>query len=152
MNRYQETLGVIKTRGRSTMVGVSLAILFGGARAALPTAPLGVEIHASAAGQPTEAPPSSAYVWMAGYWEGASGKWRWVAAHWNLPPTRSSVWVPGYWVRGGGVWTWVNGAWNLAERRMVPAGPAKGPGQLPGSEQLNASQTATQGRFPAPTS
>lgn len=56
-------------------------------------------------------PPSSAYVWVSGYWTWNNG-WQWVAGHWELPPQRTTTWVPGQWVPQGQHWVWRPGHWQ----------------------------------------
>jgi len=56
-------------------------------------------------------PPSSAYVWVPGYWTWNNG-WQWTAGHWELPPQRMTTWVPGQWVPQGQNWVWRPGLWQ----------------------------------------
>ncbi len=105
---------------------------------------------------PTEqaAAPSPGSVWMGGQWEQESGKWRWVAAHWEVPPSQGATWVAGHWAPENGTWAWVNGAWNVggdAAYATPPAPPGAAgmptpsspPPLINGEQQLYAPGTAT---------
>jgi len=56
-------------------------------------------------------PPSSASVWVPGYWTWNNG-WQWITGHWELPPQRMSTWVPGQWMPQGQNWVWLPGHWQ----------------------------------------
>jgi hypothetical protein len=57
-------------------------------------------------------PPSSAYVWVAGYWSYMDGHWVWAPGHWDMRPRPGVVWVPGHWDHVEKGWRWTPGHWE----------------------------------------
>ena len=56
--------------------------------------------------------PSTAHVWVAGYWTYRHGRWVWVPGHYELRPRAAAVWVPGHWDRTSRGWVWTPGHWD----------------------------------------
>ncbi|MGE3540714.1 MAG: YXWGXW repeat-containing protein [Candidatus Tectimicrobiota bacterium] len=56
--------------------------------------------------------PSSAYVWVPGYWTWGMDAWAWVPGRWEMPPERTATWVPGQWIQRGSAWAWRDGHWE----------------------------------------
>jgi hypothetical protein len=37
--------------------------------------------------------PSTAHVWLPGYWTWRNNRYEWLAGHWEIPPRIDAVWV-----------------------------------------------------------
>ena len=58
--------------------------------------------------------PSSAYLWVDGYWAWYRGRHVWMAGHWERPPHSNLVWVQPRWERRGHDYLFVQGFWRDA--------------------------------------
>ena len=58
------------------------------------------------------AQPSSAHVWIAGYWTWRNNQYQWMAGHWEVPPYAGSQWVSPRWESGNGAYRFYEGHWN----------------------------------------
>ncbi|HTL68549.1 MAG TPA: YXWGXW repeat-containing protein [Lacunisphaera sp.] len=58
------------------------------------------------------AQPSSAHVWLAGYWTWRNDRYEWMAGHWELPPNSGAVWVAPRWERQGNAYKFTEGYWE----------------------------------------
>jgi len=58
--------------------------------------------------------PSTAHVWIQGYWTHEDNRWVWAPGHWELRPGANAVWVPGHWDKDptGKGWIWTAGHWE----------------------------------------
>ena len=56
--------------------------------------------------------PSSAHVWIAGYWAWHAGRHVWIAGHWEMPPRGRHAWVEPRWERRGGNYIFFEGRWR----------------------------------------
>ncbi len=57
--------------------------------------------------------PSSAHVWVAGYWSWRNNRYEWMAGHWEVPPRTDAVWVAPRWERlGDGSYRFYEGYWG----------------------------------------
>ncbi len=57
--------------------------------------------------------PSSAHVWLEGYWAWRNDRYEWVSAHWETPPHTNASWIPPRWEkRADGNYTFYAGYWN----------------------------------------
>ncbi|MEJ1973243.1 MAG: YXWGXW repeat-containing protein [Lacunisphaera sp.] len=48
-----------------------------------------------------QARPSSAHVWVPGYWSWRNNRYEWMSGHWEIPPRTDAVWVAPRWERLG---------------------------------------------------
>lgn len=58
--------------------------------------------------------PTSAHVWIGGYWGWREGRHVWIAGHWEMPPRARVVWVEPRWERRGHGYVLVEGYWREA--------------------------------------
>jgi len=58
--------------------------------------------------------PSTAHVWIQGYWTYIDNRWVWSPGHWDLRPRMNAAWVPGEWDKDptGKGWLWTPGHWE----------------------------------------
>jgi hypothetical protein len=58
--------------------------------------------------------PSTAHVWIQGYWTYIDDHWVWAPGHWEVRPRTNAVWVPGQWDKDptGKGWVWAPGHWE----------------------------------------
>jgi len=56
--------------------------------------------------------PSSAHVWVAGYWVYRDRRWVWVPGHYEPRPRPAAVWAPGHWDHTTRGWVWTPGHWD----------------------------------------
>ena len=57
--------------------------------------------------------PGPDYIWVAGYWDGAPGRYNWVAGHWERPPHAHATWVQPRWERDhDGHYHMIRGEWR----------------------------------------
>jgi WXXGXW repeat (2 copies) len=56
--------------------------------------------------------PTTAHVWVRGYWVYRNGRWVWIAGHWELRPRPGALWVAGHWDRTSRGWAWTPGHWQ----------------------------------------
>jgi hypothetical protein len=56
--------------------------------------------------------PSSAHVWVGGYWLNRRGHWAWIPGHYEIRPRPGVVWVQGHWDRTSAGWVWTPGRWQ----------------------------------------
>jgi WXXGXW repeat (2 copies) len=55
--------------------------------------------------------PSSAHVWIPGYWKWAGINYEWVEGRW-VKGKPGRTWVPGTWEPQGSYWAWKPGKWE----------------------------------------
>jgi len=73
--------------------------------------------------------PSSAHIWVRGFWEWRGGRHFWVAGHWELPPQPGFVWVEPRWEHHDRGYVFVAGSWRggsavVKERVTVQPSPS----------------------------
>ncbi len=56
--------------------------------------------------------PSSAHVWVPGYWQWTGRKYVWHGGHWEKRPTTGATYVEGHWEKQPQGWVWVPGMWR----------------------------------------
>lgn len=73
-----------------------------------------VVTQAPPAPQPEAMPPrpSSAHIWIAGYWTWQNARYAWMAGHWEVPPSTSAVWVNPRWEPESGAFRFYEGHWS----------------------------------------
>ena len=67
---------------------------------------------AAPATEVVSAPPSSAALWIPGYWAYDGVRYVWVAGHWEIPPPNCRSYVAPYWANQGGAYVYVRGYWR----------------------------------------
>lgn len=61
--------------------------------------------------------PSTAHVWIGGFWGRRAGAWVWIPGRWALPPAHRCRWIPGHWRRvRPHRWRWIPGHWGRCRR------------------------------------
>src|ERR1043166_10117300 len=50
--------------------------------------------------------PSTAHVWVQGYWVHRDRRWVWVPGHWEARPRVGAMYVAGHWDRTTQGWVW----------------------------------------------
>lgn len=58
------------------------------------------------------AQPSSAHVWVAGYWTWRNNQYQWMAGHWEVPPYANAKWNSPRWQTESGAYRFYEGYWN----------------------------------------
>jgi len=73
-----------------------------------------VVTQAPPAPQPEAMPPrpSSAHVWIAGYWTWQNNRYAWMAGHWEVPPYSGAAWVNPRTESESGNFRFYEGHWN----------------------------------------
>ena len=56
--------------------------------------------------------PSSAHVWVAGYWTWQNNRYAWMAGHYEVPPYSGAVWVNPRSESEAGAFRFYEGHWN----------------------------------------
>jgi len=57
--------------------------------------------------------PSSAHVWIPGYWTWRNNRYEWMSGHWEVPPRTDAVWVSPRAERlSDGTYRFYEGFWN----------------------------------------
>jgi len=56
--------------------------------------------------------PSSADVWVQGYWSYHDARWVWIPGHWQTPPQQGENWVAGHWDHSVRGWVFTPGHWE----------------------------------------
>lgn len=56
--------------------------------------------------------PSSAHLWVRGYWVWRGGRHFWISGHWELPPEPGCVWIEPRWEHHDHGYVFVAGAWH----------------------------------------
>src|SRR5436190_4530300 len=56
--------------------------------------------------------PSTAHIWVRGYWVHRNGQYVWIAGHWELRPRPGAIWVPGHWDSTSRGWVLTPGHWQ----------------------------------------
>lgn len=67
-------------------------------------------------------PPSSEFVWIAGYWNWAGARYVWVPGRWEAPRP-GLYWVPHRWERDANQWRRQGGRWERDTRPRPAAAP-----------------------------
>ena len=57
------------------------------------------------------AQPSSAHVWIAGYWTWRQNQYEWMAGRWEVPPYSNAKWSPPHWETENGAYRFYEGSW-----------------------------------------
>ncbi|MDR1810426.1 MAG: hypothetical protein LBR34_08500 [Prevotella sp.] len=67
------------------------------------------------------AAPSSAYIWIEGYWtwDMPHRDYVWVQGHWEIAPYAGAYWIPGYWEYYGRGYRWVDACWLPKDFRIT---------------------------------
>lgn len=60
----------------------------------------------------TLAQPSSAHVWIPGYWTWRSNQYQWMAGRWEMPPYAGAKWMTPRWQTESGAYRFYEGYWN----------------------------------------
>jgi hypothetical protein len=72
--------------------------------------------------------PSTAHVWIGGYWAWRDRRHVWIPGHWELPPRARVVWVEPRWERRGNAYVLVEGYWQeVGPSREYGPPPSGGP-------------------------
>jgi len=56
--------------------------------------------------------PSSAHVWVPGYWTWQNSQYQWVAGRWAIPPEGNTAWIPPHWEPEGNGYRFYEGYWK----------------------------------------
>ena len=56
--------------------------------------------------------PSSAYVWIEGFWTWRNQRYEWMSGHWAMPSTPTAQWVDPRWVKEGNGYRFYEGYWK----------------------------------------
>ena len=58
------------------------------------------------------AQPSSAHLWVPGYWTWRTNQYQWIAGHWEVPPYPNAKWTAPRWQTESGAYRFYEGFWN----------------------------------------
>jgi hypothetical protein len=56
--------------------------------------------------------PSSAHVWVPGYWTWQNSQYQWVTGRWAIPPEGNTAWIPPHWEPEGNGYRFYEGYWK----------------------------------------
>jgi hypothetical protein len=56
--------------------------------------------------------PSSAHIWVPGYWTWQNSQYQWIAGQWAIPPEGDTTWIPPHWEPEGNGYRFYEGYWK----------------------------------------
>lgn len=63
--------------------------------------------------------PSTAHIWIGGYWTWGGTQYTWTPGHWEQPQQQGTAWEAPQWQQEGGRYRWRPGRWRRREEMQV---------------------------------